>query len=234
MTQEDRIQFWCLENVEFLQNLTESEREEFLQQTEVRSYKKGELIFQPGDPCEAVYFLEEGVVKISQVSPAGRHLTLMMLRGRGQPFGVLALAECPQRELFAQALEDSRICITPKGKLIRFAQENSLVCCKIIKLMGSRISEIRMKLEDLVFKTVPQRLATLLLKLTDEYGEETQEGRRISVVFTQQELAELIGASREHVVSVLKSFREEGAIAFDPKRRILVRDERALRYRAGV
>jgi len=234
VAQEEPVRFWCLENVEFLQQLTAVEREEFLKQTEVRSYKKGELIFQPGDPCDVVYFVEKGLVKIYQISPAGRRLTLILLRGRGQPFGIMAMAECERRELYAQALEDSQICITPRKKLMRFARENSLVCCKIIKLIGSRKTEIRMKLEELAFKTVPQRLATLLLKLSSEYGEEMPQGRRIGIVFTQQELADLIGATREHVASILKRFHEQGLIALDPARRIILLDEMMLCRQANV
>ena len=173
-------------------------------------------------------------MKIYQVSPAGRRLTMLLLRGRGQPFGVMALAECERRELYAQALEDSQVCITPRKKLMRFARENSLVCCKIIKLMGSRKTEIRMKLEELAFKTAPQRLATLLLKLSAEYGEEIPQGRRIGIVFTHQELADLIGASREHIVFVLKRFRQQGLIALDPARRIILRDELTLQRQAHL
>ncbi len=231
---EKPIRFWCLENVEFLRNLTEVERAEFLKQAQVYSYRKDQLIFQPGDLCDTVYFVEEGLVKIYQVSPAGRKLTLMLLCGRGQPFGVMALAECERRQFYAQALAESRICLISRNYLRYFTRKNMLVCCKIIKLMGSRQTEIRVKLEEMVFKTVPQRLATLLLKLSIEFGEQTPDGRRIGIAFTHQELAELIGASREHVVATLKRFRERQFITLDPARRIILGDELALHQQANV
>ncbi|MBI1743032.1 Crp/Fnr family transcriptional regulator [Candidatus Acetothermia bacterium] len=227
-TKQEHPLLWCLEDVDLVEDLSRQQKKELLHRLKTEDYQRGETIFLPGDPSDTVYFLHKGLVKIYRVDETGKRLTLLLIGRKGRPFGVMALAGQGRRDLVAQAVIDSRLCMIAKDDLLLLAKANPTLCLKITELIGSRRKTIENKLADVVFRNVPARLAKLLLQLAREFGREFQARKRIEIRFTHQELAELIGASREHVTATLNRFSKERLLS---RRRghVILQNEKALR-----
>ncbi len=186
--------------------------QELSRYTKDRKYKRGEIIYLPGDPNTTVYFLKKGRVKLAYLDERGRRLTLAICRP-GQPFGELVLSDRREPHRFiAQALEDCELCLIFKDDLVRFAQERPYLSLRLTKWVGEQLRELQCKLEDLIFKDVPTRLARLLERLAREEGQPTPAGIEIALKLTHQEIAELIGSTRETTTLLLNQLRRAGVI----------------------
>ncbi|MFQ5796262.1 MAG: Crp/Fnr family transcriptional regulator [Candidatus Bipolaricaulia bacterium] len=223
--------FWCVEGINLFDGLSPDQTEELKKRLKRVRYQKGETIYFPGDPGDTLYFLHEGRVKLAYLDESGRRLTLTIVRP-GEPFGEMAIAgEEEGRELIAEALEDVNLCIIPRSDFLNFIQDKPLLSFRITKLIGQRRREVESKLEDLIFKDVPTRLSRLLLKLSEEYGQETEVGVEIDLKLTHQELADLIGSTRETTTAMLNRLEDEG-ILVKGRGQITIKNLEELRERA--
>lgn len=203
---------WCVLGVNIFDALSPEDMRELSRYTKNRKYKRGEVIYLPGDPNTTVYFLKKGRVKLVYLDERGRKLTIAICRP-GQPFGELVLSDHREPYRFiAQALEDCELCLIPKDDLVRFAQERPQLALRLTKWVGQQFHELQVKLEDLIFKDVPTRLARLLERLAREEGQPTPEGIEIGLKLTHQEIAELIGSTRETTTLLLNQLRRAGVL----------------------
>jgi CRP/FNR family cyclic AMP-dependent transcriptional regulator len=104
-----------------------------------------------------------------------------------------------------------------RGDFEKYASNKPELSFKLSKLMGLRLRQIENRIEELLFRDVPSRLARLLLRVVDQHPRETKHGLRINIKLSQQELANLIGATREMTSSVLNSLKKEGLINIESK-----------------
>lgn len=218
---------WCLETADFLKQLTPTQTEEFSKLVHFKSYGKGEVIFLPNDLSNTIYFLNAGAVKLYYLDESGRRFTLKIITKKGQPFGLLSLAEEGGHQVVAQATRDTRLCMISRQDFMPFVKVNCLVCCSLIKVMGSEQREIQTLLADLVFKPVSLRLAKTLIKLSKEFGQVADNSRHTLLRFTHQDLADLVGATREGVTTILNQFQRQKIIEKSPGK-ILILDQSRL------
>ena len=203
--------FWCLENIDIFKKIPKREQMELSQIAKMALYKKGDAIFLPGDPSDTIYFLRKGRVKLVHLDEGGKRLTLTICK-RGEPFGEMALAGEVKRSLVAEALDEVELCIVTKSDLMKFVEKNPNFQLKINKIIGMRFIEIKNRLDDLLFKDVRTRLARLILRLGEEFGEERSDGILINIRLTHQDLADLIGSTRETTSTTLIDFETNGWI----------------------
>lgn len=194
------------------------------------NYKAAEVIYRPCQTGDTLYFISEGKVKISYLDQSGRRLTLAILKA-GDFFGEMLFVD-NHRELEAQALEDSVILTIDGRKFLNFAKEVPEAMLKLVGLFLRRIQRAQQRLKDLAFKDLEACLARTLLRLSREHGHRTAEGIAISLKLTHQELAELVGSTRESVTLALNRLQREGML---DKRGpcVIIKDKAALRRRAA-
>lgn len=205
---------------------------EIVESTTGRFYKKGEIVYQPGDIDERVYFVHEGKVKLAYLDESGRKLTLAIL-GEGEIFGEMVLVGAKRREHLAQVLQDAIIHPIEREKFFYLLERKPWLALEIIQLFGKRARDLEQKLEDLIFKDITTRLSRQLLRLIEEHGEQTPEGTQISFKITHKELADLIGSARENTTSALNRLAKEGIL--DKKRyHIVIKDEEKLKEKSGT
>jgi len=207
---------WYLKQFNLLDTLSEQEKESFSEVLIDNEVKKKQPIYLAGDPSENLYFLKQGRVKISRIDESGKEFTITLL-DPGEIFGELGLFDDSPRETTAIALEDSIICMMKRRDFEAYATQKPELSLKLNKLMGLRLRQIENRIEDLLFRDVPSRLARLLLRLTDQHPRQTKQGIRINIKLSQQELANLIGATREMTSTVLNSFKKQGLIHIESK-----------------
>lgn len=196
---------------------------------EQRLYRRRHVIHFPDQVGDFVYVLCSGRVKVSRVSEQGREMTLYLLEGT-QLFGETGLAEANAGyELMAETLEDSQVAVLRRADVLAGLAEAPQAAMEMLKLMSDRRTQAETQAGDLVFLEVPRRLAKLLLHLHEAQG--GSNGRTASVPLkaklTHQELANMIGSTRETTTLVLNDFKRQGALDF-LGRKIILRDRSAL------
>lgn len=205
---------WYLKHIRLFSGLSQAELQEMDRITRMQEVKKRQPIYLPGDPSNTVYLLKKGRVKISSTAPSGKEVTFDILEA-GEIFGELEMLQDSPRETQAEALDDALICAIRREDFDRYMREHKDLNAKLTKLIGLRLRKIQSRVEDLVFRDVPARLAHLLLELKKTDGVPEGTGTRLRVKLTHQEIANLIGCSRETVSATLGQFRERHLIRMD-------------------
>lgn len=184
--------------------------------TSMSSVKKKEPIYLPGDLSRQVYLLKSGRVKISRITEDGREVTLALLRP-GEIFGELEVLEETPRDTMAEALDDVELCIIQREDFLKILRAKPDLSIRLTKLIGFRLRNIESRIEELVFRDVPARLARLLMEMAKEFGKQEgeREGVRIGARLTHQEIANLIGSTRETVSATLGEFKRQGLLHLD-------------------
>ena len=190
------------------------------------SYRKHEPICFPGQPADTVYLLKQGRVKISRVNEKGQEATICLLEP-GEIFGEVEAMDGTLRETLVQALEPVLVCEITRENFLRFLDRCPAVGIHLLKKIGGRLRDIESKFGDLVFQNAPARLAKLLLQLGESMGDRDQDRIRLNVRLTHQNLANLIGTSRETVSALLSQFQRQGLLIQD-RRQICLLDTDAL------
>lgn len=222
---------WYLQKINLFNAIPPEQMEELDRITRMAAVKKRETIYLPGDPSRQVYLLKSGRVKIARISEEGREVTLALLEP-GEIFGELEILDDSPRDTLAEALDDSQLCVIQRETFLTLIRSRPELAFRLTKLIGFRMRQIESRVEDLVFRDVPSRLAHLLFQLSKDYGRETPQGILLRIKITHQEIANLIGSIRETVSAVLGDFKKEGLISFDGRQIILLRPD-ILKNRGG-
>lgn len=202
-------QLWSIKKFDFFEVLTEEEIKALAQRMHVKEYRKRETIYFDGDTSDMVYLIRQGKVRLSTLDEHGNRLSLHHLK-KGDIFGVMALAGQQKRNWTASAIQKTELVMIHKDDLFKLQQTNPKLGLKITKLVGKHTLFIENKLQDLMFKNVKDRLIYTLSKLAKEHGESTAS--QITIKITQQELAQLVGATRESVSPALGELEQSGVI----------------------
>lgn len=221
---------WYLKNIKVFSGLSPAEMRELQEITRMESYKKNEYVYLPGEPGNLVYLLKKGRVKISRVSEEGREATMCILEP-GEIFGEVEVLGGVARESVVQAIEPALVCEISREDFERYVYRNPDVGGKVLKIIGNRLRHVETRLSDLVFRSAPARLAKMLLELGHTMGEQDNGAIRLKVRLTHQNLANLIGTSRETVSSLISQFQHQGLILQEHRHILLVDPKRLSQVR---
>ena len=193
-------------------------------------YRRGEVIFREGEPAERLFLIKDGRVKLSTSSPSGQELLIGVL-GRGQIFGELAIIDRGPRAMDARTMEDAELYTFGGDVFWTMLENRPALARRLLELMARRLRRADQTSQDLVFFDAPTRLARRLLELADEHGEPVSgsEAVRITVRVTQEELAQMIGVTRESANRLVSSFAGRGWIDWNDGYPVLVHPEAVLR-----
>ena len=195
-----------------------------------RAVAKGEIIFQEGEPGDRLYVILEGKVKLGRSSNDGRE-SLLAILGPGEMFGELSLFDPGPRTSTAAALTDAVILALSNEQLRPWLAGRPEVAAARLQALARRLRRTNEAMADLVFSDVPGRVAKALMDLGEKFGEITAEGLMVTHDMTQEELAQLVGASRETVNKALADFAQRGWIRLE-SRQVMILDVERLGRRA--
>ncbi|HEU5227186.1 MAG TPA: Crp/Fnr family transcriptional regulator [Ktedonobacteraceae bacterium] len=182
-----------------------------------RTFRSGEVIFHRDDPGQVLYIIKEGKVKICLISPDGQEISLVVF-GKGEYFGELALLDGLPRSADAIALEKVECYTLQRSDFHKAIMKTPKIAIQVLEILSQRLRRTDQQVEDLIFLDVYGRVAKKLLDLADMHGIKVEDGIRIDVRLTQQELASMVGASRESVNKVLGYFTDKQFISTDKHR----------------
>ncbi len=201
------------------QDLSPREMEELNRITTMSTVPRGRVFYRPEEPGEVLFILKEGRVQLYRISPEGKKLVLATL-GPHTLFGEMALLGTRMHNTFAEAIEDCLILVMSRTDLERLILNRPQVALRILDITGKRLREAEERLENMAFKGIPARLASLLLRVAEEQQSETITG------LTHQDLAESVGTYRETATQVLNDLKGQGLIEIGRKRITILDRER--------
>ncbi len=223
---------FLLANITLFQGLSHGELAAIVRACRNRAFDEGEIIVHQGDPGNGLFLVKSGVVKIALMAETGQE-TMVALMSAGDCFGELAVLDGRPRSANATAMEKAECLFLPRDEFLRFLEANPKAMMKIIILLSRRLRYTDEHVGDLVFFDVYSRIAKKLLELSESHGVNTKEGLQITLPLTQQDLADLVGSSRESVNKVMRQYRDKGYIAV-ANRRIVITDAKNLELRASI
>ncbi|GAU66962.1 cyclic di-GMP binding protein LapD [Streptomyces sp. NBRC 110611] len=225
---------WCLSEVDIFRDLNEREMAVIAGAAPMKTYAAGEMLYIPQQPCEMLFILKRGRVRIFRVSADGRALTTAIL-APGTIFGEMLLLGQRMYGNFAEALDEVTVCVMNRADVDRFLLSDVRIATRITEILGRRLADLEQRLSDSVFKSVPQRIATTLITLTPEpaTGLPLRPGaRHPQIALTHEQLAALAGTSRETATKVLHDYADRGLLRLS-RGRITVLEPDRLRDAAG-
>jgi CRP/FNR family cyclic AMP-dependent transcriptional regulator len=211
VSEQPSDKFGYLKMVDIFQDLTEQEIEEIDRATTITTGRRGKIFYMPEDTSEVLFLLKEGRVQLYRISPDGKKLVIATV-GPGAIFGEMTLIGQGMHNTFAEAVEDCVLLVMSRGDVERLLVTKPKVALRIFEALGNRLRDTEARLEEIAFKGIPARLASLLLHLANEQGSETISG------MTHQDLGERIGTYRETTTQTLNSFKAAGLIGIGRKR----------------
>jgi CRP/FNR family cyclic AMP-dependent transcriptional regulator len=191
---------------------------------------KGTILFAEGDGGDQLYVIAEGKLKLGTSSGDGRE-NLLSILGPGEMFGELSLFDPGPRTSTATAVTDAKLLSLGQEKLLPWLVENPKVSLQLLASLAQRLRRTNEAVGDLVFSDVPGRVAKALIDLGERFGKKTEEGLFVHHDLTQEELAQLVGASRETVNKALADFAGRNWLKLDG-RAVLITDFERLSKRS--
>ncbi len=226
MPEEGSGKIGYLQMVDIFRDLTEAEIEEIDRATTITTCRRGKILYMPEDTSEVLFLLKQGRVQLYRISPDGKKLVIATI-GPGAVFGEMALIGQGMHNTFAEAVEECELYVMSRDDVERLLLTKPKVALRIFEVLGRRLKEAEARLEEIAFKSIPARLASLLLQLADEAGSETIVGH------THQDLGERIGTYRETTTQTLNTFKAGGLIDIGRKRITILDREGLRRIAAG-
>ena len=199
-------------------------------QTSEVKVARGEHLFLEGQDGDRLYVVLDGKIKLTRAAVDGRE-NLWSVLGPGEMFGELSLFDPRPRTATASAVTDATLAALAHDALRPWLLERPEVSMHMLQALAQRLRRANDVVADLVFTDVPGRVAKNLLDLADRFGEQERDGLHVHHDLTQEELAQLVGASRETVNKALADFAARGWLQISA-RSVLILDTERLRKRA--
>src|SRR5450759_798406 len=189
---------------------------------------RGNILFREGDQGDRLYVIGEGKIKLGLTSVDGRE-NLLAILGPGEMFGELSLFDPGPRTATATAIAETQLLALGHEDLDSFLLGRPAVAANLLTALARRLRRANETLADLVFTDVPGRVAKALLDLSIRFGRPAEDGILVAHDLTQEELAQLVGASRETVNKALADFASRGWIHLEARAVVLTDVERLKR-----
>ncbi|MFN8077684.1 MAG: Crp/Fnr family transcriptional regulator [Kineosporiaceae bacterium] len=198
-----RHDVWRLFEADLLADLTPSQRQAIGEAAPMRSVRRGALVFSPSRPVEALFFVKAGRVRVYRTAADGRSLTTAILEP-GLVFGQLPAIGLTMHDGYAQMLDDGVLCVMSPADVRRLLLGDARVAARMAALLGRRVTDLENRLSDTVLKSVPARICSTLATLAGSPP--------TPIRLTHDQLADLVGTTRETTTKVLGELRERGYV----------------------
>lgn len=200
-----------ISQVPLFEGLDEAQQNSLRSKMGQTTLRRGEVLFEEGEPGNRLYIITEGKVKLGHTSMDGRENLLAVL-GPGEIIGELTLFDPGPRSNTATAVSPVTLLHLDHADLNAILDTNPTMGKHMLRALARRLRRTNESLADLVFSDVPGRVAKALLDLADRFGTPAEDGVHVPHDLTQEELAQLVGASRETVNKSLADFVSRGWI----------------------
>jgi len=189
---------------------------------------RGQVLFKEGKAGDSLFIVVDGKLKLGITSNDGRE-NLLSILGPGDMFGELSLFDPGPRTATATAVVDSKLLALAHDQVIGWIKEHPQVSLQLLGRLAQRLRKANDVLSDLVFADVPGRVAKAIIELGERFGTQKPDGLHVNHELTQEDLAHLVGASRETVNKALADFVNRGWIKLEPRTVIVLDFDRLIK-----
>ena len=191
-------------------------------------YLRGDSVFVEGEEGDTLYIVLAGKIKIGRKAADGRE-NMLSVMGPSDMFGELSLFDPGPRTATATVVTDARLASLSHSSLRPWITDRPEIAEQLLRVLARRLRRTNDALADLIFTDVPGRVAKALLQLAERFGSQEEDGLHVRHDLTQEELAQLVGASRETVNKALADFASRGWLRVDSRAVTIVDAERLAR-----
>ena len=216
---------WCLKRCGLFHQLTPDQIQRIESRSRSRSFPAHSPIYVPAERADCVFLLASGLVKMCHLTAEGKESILAFVEP-GELFGELAMFDARQRDEYVEALCPSTVVMIPTAEMHHLMTERADVALGITKIVGLRRRRIERRLKNLLFLSNRERLVHLLLDLAEQFGWQADDGIRLRIKLSHQDLANLIGSTRETVTVTLGKLQAEGYIAIQRRQIVILEIEK--------
>ena len=212
---ETKTKLWYLAQVNLFRDLPEDILKQIAETSNMRSFEKGRYILTPHDEGELIYFLKEGEVEVYESTAEGKKMIIDILKP-GDIFGYESIASDSGdavREQFIKANKDVVLCIMPKSDFLALLEKKPELALRMIRELSGRLATTESRLRAAAFSNSETRVLQELERLYAQYGEEKEGKRMLTRKFTHEELANLVGTTRETVTRTLARLEKAGRVS---------------------
>jgi CRP-like cAMP-binding protein len=219
MTHEDVMSdnYWFIKKCNLFTHLSSADIAGLESRSRMRKLKRGEPVYLPHEEADGILLVTEGRVKICHTTPDGKQSILGFVDA-GEIFGELALVSDQPRNEYAETTEKTTLVLLPKRELTIVTQKYPSIALGVSKLIGIRRQRIERRLRNLLFRSNRERIIHLMLELTEKYGQRVDDGVHLGIRLSHQDMASIIGSTRETVTVVLGQLQSEGLVTISRRR----------------
>ncbi|SMP43487.1 cAMP-binding domain of CRP or a regulatory subunit of cAMP-dependent protein kinases [Neorhodopirellula lusitana] len=217
-------QIWHLKNNELFTKLKPERLSHLESRCRSRSFAAHSPVYLPSQSADSVFLLASGLVKVCNLTNDGKQSILAFVEP-GEMFGELAIFESEQRDEYVEAVEKSTVVMIPASELQELMAANHDVSIALTRMIGLRRHRVERRLKNLLFLSNRDRLVHLLLDLAEQFGIRDTDGIRLRIKLAHQEIANLMGSTRETVTILLGQLKSEGMVDVGRQRIVLVQAE---------
>ena len=190
---------------------------------EVRSYPARAVVVNQGEPARALFAIVRGRLKVAASGPDGRD-TVLGIMAEGEVFGEVALLDGGMRSATCTTIEPCELLVIDRAQFLELLASAPAISIKLLDVLAQRLRRLSQRSEDAAFLDVPSRLARSLLDLATRFGERERAPSRdicITLKLSQQELGDLVGATRESVNKHLNDWTRQGFMKLQGGRMVI-------------
>lgn len=202
---------WYLSQISLFEALSMEELQEIEKMTPMTMIKRGELIQSPDTFREGLYLLKEGKLKLYKINPEGKQFIVSIL-GSGNVFGEIDSFSLGTRDTFIETMDETMLCSLGKEQFEQFLVDRPHLTVKIMKELSRLLQERDAMLSQLALGNVRDRILHLLKTLAQKFGVLEDEFHKIDIPLSHQEIANMIGSTRETVTVILNDLSKQGII----------------------
>lgn len=177
--------------------------------SEMKPLKKGTTLLSPENPIQALFLLKQGQVRLYRMNSEGRQFTVDILVD-GNIFGETSSVSLTDDQIYAEAMTDTYVCILNHEDFEYFIEKNPKIALKLIDILSTRLKEVYSISEKIALSDVKNRLLYLLLMLSEKTGRRKNSWQTIEMRLTHQDIANMIGSTRETTSAMISQLKKEG------------------------
>ncbi|WP_442505858.1 Crp/Fnr family transcriptional regulator [Novipirellula sp. SH528] len=215
---------WHLKNNELFTKLQPEQLSRLESRCRSRSFPARSPVYLPSQSADCVFLLASGLVKVCNLTNDGKQ-SILAFAEPGELFGELAIFDSEQRDEYVEAVEKSTVVMIPANELQELVAANHDVSIALTKMIGLRRHRVERRLKNLLFLSNRDRLIHLLLDLAEQFGIDDSDGIRLRIKLAHQEIANLMGSTRETVTILLGQLKSEGWVNVGRQRIVLIQVE---------
>ncbi len=198
-----QVRGFILRELDLFRDLSDAEIDAIGAAAPMRTIAAGQVLYSPGRPTEVLFILKGGRVRLYTIGADGRTLTTAIVEP-GQLFGEMVPLGQSLTDTYAETIDPSVVCLMSRTDVDRLLLSDPRIAARIAEILGRRVAELETRLSDTVLKTAPDRIASTLTRLADRDG--------ASIRLTHEQLADLVGTTRETVTKVLGELAARGLV----------------------